>query len=98
MHRVARSLLYRVLPARLSQKPVLLELDGGGACAPPDPTPDDQNRPAPAFSSPMLQMYVSSVSKVCCNYYIWMLHMLLIFASVLKKYFQTYVATGVLSG
>jgi hypothetical protein len=48
-------------------RPVLLVLDGGGARAPPLATgshPNDRNRPAPAFPSPMLQTYVLSVSNV----------------------------------
>ena len=47
-----------------------------GAYAPPlavGSHPNDHNRQAPAFPSPILQMYVSSVSEVCCNCYIWML-------------------------
>jgi hypothetical protein len=48
----------------------------------------------PDLSFPMLQICISSVldgSQVCCNYYIWMLHILEVFqrhvVSVCSKYF-----------
>jgi hypothetical protein len=35
--------------------------------------PNNRNRSAPAFPFPMLQMYVSDISEVRCNCYIWIL-------------------------